>query len=113
MTENGEMVISNLITTDLTHSVSVVVLLKTEVWVPEQSCGRSVPHNPQKLPLTKAICEGVDCAAGAVVHRDGGGLGGGGCLPSEDTHEVDTEIHRDKVEHTLSLDKGRPHYPTA
>ena len=93
----------------------MVVLFKTEVWVPEHSCGRSVPHNPRKLPLHQPPGEGVDCAAGAVVHRDDGGLGGGGgggCLPSEDTHKVDAEIHRDNVGHTVSLDEGRPHYPT-
>ena len=95
--------------TDLTESVGVEVLLKTAARVPEHSGVRVVPQNPQALPLHCAPGQGVDGPTGAVVHRDGGPAGPGGCcLPGEDTHEVDTEVHGDNVGHAVSLDEGGP-----
>ena len=71
-----------------------------------------VPDYLQTLLLHQPPGQGVDGPTGAVVHRDAG-AGGAGCLPGEDTHEVDTEIHRDNVGHTVSLDEGRPQDPLA
>ena len=94
-------------TTHLAESVGVPVLFKTAPRVPEHPRVRVVPDYLEALSLHQAPGQGVDGPTGAVVHRDAGAAGVG-CLPGEDTHEVDTEVHGDNVGHAVSLDEGGP-----
>ena len=89
--------------TDLKESVDVVVLFVRSPWIPEHSLVRVPQEDGQSLSLHPAPGEGVDPAAGAVVHgglRVGGGAGGR--LPGQDTHQVNADIHRHHVRHTVA-----------
>ena len=97
--------------TDLEYPVGVVILFKTPAWVPEDPGVRIVPQDLLALSLHRAPGEGVERPAGTIVNRgDTRHYTSHGGLPGQDTHEVDTEIHRDNVGHTVSLDEGRPQY---
>ena len=94
---------------NLEKSVDVVVLLIRTSRIPENILEWILDHNVPPLSLHPAPGEGVDPAAGAVVHGglDVGG-GAGGRLPGQDTHQVDADIHRHHVRHTVtSADEKR------
>ena len=91
--------------TDLEESVDVVVLLVGTAWIPEHSLIRVPQEDGQTLGLHCAPGQGVDPAAGAVIHGGlGVGGGAGGRLPGQDTHQVNADIHRDHVRNTVTSD---------